>query len=71
MERLEPRVNNRQALRPDGLHPAGGATRDVGYLLACPEPAARAELGRLRAADAQGVAAAEADLSRTTSLQSE
>ena len=36
----------------------------VGYLLACPEPAAAAELKRLRESDPAGVAAAEAILSR-------
>ncbi len=36
----------------------------VGYLLACPEPAAAAQLKRLRGLDPQGVAAAEQVLSR-------
>jgi hypothetical protein len=42
----------------------------VGYLLACPQPAAAKSLLRLRAADPRGVAEAEAVLSRTTTLPS-
>jgi hypothetical protein len=40
----------------------------VGYLLTCPLERARQELDRLRADDPQGVAAAEAVLSRTSSV---
>jgi hypothetical protein len=40
----------------------------VGYLLACPKPAAGAELARLRSNDPAGVAAAEQVLSRTSGL---
>lgn len=40
----------------------------VGYLLACPKPAARAELARLRTNDPAGVGAAEQILSRTSDL---
>ena len=40
----------------------------VGYLLACPKPAARSELARLRNSDPTGVAEAEQFLSRTSGL---
>ena len=40
----------------------------VGYLLACPDAAARQALERLRSTDPQGVAAAEDVLSRTSSV---
>jgi hypothetical protein len=40
----------------------------VGYLLACPKPAARTELARLRNSDPTGVAEAEQILSRTSGL---
>ena len=40
----------------------------VGYLLACPEPAAGAALARLRASDPAGTAAAEQILSSTSSV---
>jgi hypothetical protein len=40
----------------------------VGYLSACPQPAARAELARLRKSDPAGVAAAEQILSRTSGI---
>jgi hypothetical protein len=41
----------------------------VGYLLACPEPAAREALVRLRGLDPAGVASAEEVLSRTSGLE--
>jgi hypothetical protein len=41
----------------------------VGYLLACPVPAAAAALARLRETDPQGVAAAEQTLSRTATVR--
>ena len=40
----------------------------VGYLLACPKPAASAALARLRKSDPTGVAAAEQILSRTSGI---
>ncbi len=54
--------------RPGFPQPATGRAV-VGYLLACPEPAAAKALDRLRKLDPQGVTAAEEVLSHTTTVQ--